>query len=79
MSVKVEVNLEDARMLALLIAAKARGCMSWDVNIPDGVTMKVEIAFPIGTTVPAVALDSVNACIAACNKAFAESAVVEAP
>jgi hypothetical protein len=67
---KVEVKAVDAALLTALRSAKANQCMSWDSSIRNGVVIKVEITYPLGSTVPNAVLDAVNECITDCNTAF---------
>ena len=70
MTFRVEVDAIDAELLSVMKRANARGCLQWDSNLKDGVTLKVEIGHPIGTTVPTGVMDAVNKCIAECVAAY---------
>jgi hypothetical protein len=72
-SVKVEIDLLDAKLLSLLEKSKASACMSWDTNIREDVRIKVELTYPIGSQVPTTAIDEINSCITDCVTAFGDT------
>jgi len=73
MSVKVEVDILDAVLLARLRDAKAVASMSWDSNIREDVKIKVELTYPLGSKMPTKVMDTINACITDCITAFGDS------
>lgn len=70
MSMKIEIDAIDAEVLSILKKHDARGCLSWDVTIASGVTMKMQLTMPLGAEAPAMAIDAINACMGACIAAF---------
>lgn len=65
MSMKVEVDAVDAELIAALKRYKASSNMSWDVTLAAGVTMKVDVSYPLSYSIPATIISAVTACIAA--------------
>ncbi len=65
MSMKVEVEAVDAELIAILRKYKASSVMSWDVTLVPGVTMKVDVNYPLTYSIPASIIAAVTACIAA--------------
>lgn len=71
MSMKVEVDAVDAEMISLL--RRVTGVyqvLNWDSSMAKDVTIKVEIKFPPGSTVPEAAIEAVNECVGKCVRAF---------
>ena len=71
---KVEVDAIDAEMIAMLRKHQAYGVMSWDVTLRPGVTMKIEVNYPITYSVPPEIISAVTACIADSIDALTPSA-----
>lgn len=65
MSMKVEVDSVDAEVVSALRRCKASSVMSWDVTLAAGVTMKVDVSYPLTYSIPASIISAVTACIAA--------------
>jgi hypothetical protein len=65
MSMKVEVDAVDAELIAVLRRCKASSVMAWDVTLAPGVTMKVDVNYPLTYSIPASIISAVTACIAA--------------
>jgi hypothetical protein len=70
MTVKVEIDPSDAEFLAYLKRAHLKRCMSWDNNLAPDVTIKIEIAYGIGGSIPMQAIEAVNKCITECAAAY---------
>ena len=74
MSMKVEVDAVDAEILSVLRkATDIYEVLNWDSSISKDVTIKVEIKYPPGGSVPTAAIAAVNDCIGKCVSAFAGS------
>jgi uncharacterized protein YejL (UPF0352 family) len=64
MSMKVEVDAVDAELIAVLRKHKASSSMSWDVTLAPGITMKVDISYPLTHSIPDRIISAVTTCIA---------------
>lgn len=64
MSMKVEVDAVDAELIGALRKYKASSVMSWDVTLAPGVTMKIDVNYPLAHTIPPAIISAVTACIA---------------
>jgi len=65
MSMKVEIDVVDAELLSALRKCKASSVMAWDVTLAPGVTMKIDVNYPLTYSIPAAIISAVTACIAA--------------
>jgi hypothetical protein len=65
MSMKVEIDAIDAELLGALRKCKASSVMAWDVTLAPGVTIKVDVNYPLTYSIPAAIVSAVTTCIAA--------------
>lgn len=65
MSMRVEVDAVDAELIAVLRKHKAASAMGWDVTLAPGVTMKVEVTYPLTYSIPDAIITAVTTCIGA--------------
>lgn len=65
MSMKVEVDAVDAELIAALSKYKASSSMAWDVTLATGVTMKIDVGYPLTYSIPDAIIAAVTTCIAA--------------
>lgn len=65
MSMRVEVDAVDAELIAALRKCKASSAMAWDVTLAPGITMKVDISYPLAYSIPDRIVSAVTTCIAA--------------
>ncbi len=64
MSMKFEVDAVDAELIAVLRRCKASSSMAWDVTLAPGITMKVDISYPLTYSIPERIISAVTTCIA---------------
>jgi len=64
MSMKVEIDAVDAELIGILRKYKASSVMAWDVTLAPGVTMKIEVNYPLTYSIPAAIISAATACIA---------------
>lgn len=65
MSMKVEIDAVDAELISALRKCKASSVMAWDVTLAPGVTMKIDVSYPLTYSIPSAIISAVTACIGA--------------